>query len=162
MSKLLLAKEAAEKALTAEMNRTESRLRDAWKFTAGIIVVIGFQMRDIKSLVESPSPWVKILCCLSLAVLSGSLTLAFQGLQVKGYGHYPRGQKLWESLKPETISADSAEEGLVQMLLQTREQNAKLNDAKTRVLCWCGWLFFSGLLLVAGTQLLDAFENWTE
>jgi len=104
---------------------------------------------------------VKVLCCLSLAVLGIALFLAVQALQTNGSGHYPRGQKLWETLKPETVSEAAAAEALVQMLLQTREQNARLNDATTRRLKWCGWLFLAGALLVAGTQLLDAFENWT-
>jgi len=161
MGKILIAKDAAEKALAAELSRTESLARDAWKFGAGIILVFGFQLRDIKSLVESPSLWVKILCCLSLAGLAVSLFLAFHSLQAKGYGHYPRGNKLWENLKPENISVAEAEEALVQMLLQTREQNARLNDARSRVLRGCGWLFLAGFLLAAASQVLDAFENWT-
>jgi hypothetical protein len=118
-------------------------------------------LRDVRSLVESPSPWVKILSCVSLAVLGVCLFLACHALQGRGYGQYPRGNKLWENLKPESVTEETAEEALVQMLLQTREQNARLNDAKNRVLRWCGWLFLAGVLLVAGSQLLDAFENWT-
>jgi hypothetical protein len=45
------------------------------------------------------------------------------------------------------------------MLLETREQNARLNDAKVKSLFWCGWLLFVGFLLVAGSQLLDAFVD---
>jgi hypothetical protein len=161
MGKILIAKDAAEKALTAELARTDSLTQAAWKFAAGIIVVLGFQLRDVRTLVESPSPWVKILCCMALGILGVALFLAFRSLRAKGHGHYPRGNKLWENLKPESVSEEEAQEALVQMLLQTREQNARLNDATTRVLNWCGWLFLSGILLAAGCQLLDAFENWT-
>ncbi|HEX4350846.1 MAG TPA: hypothetical protein VH251_10680 [Verrucomicrobiae bacterium] len=161
MGKILIAKDAAEKALAAELARTDTLARAAWKFAAGIIVVLGFQLRDIRTLVESPSLWVKVLCCLSLGILGVALILAFQGLQGKGHGHYPRGNKLWENLKPESVSEEAAQEALVQMLLQTREQSARLNDAASRVSNWCGWLFLTGVLLSAGCQLLDAFENWT-
>jgi hypothetical protein len=161
MGKILIAKDAAEKALAAELLRTESLAGMAWKIAAGIIVVFGFQLRDVRTLVESPSLWVKVLCCLSLGILGVALILAFQCLQAKGHGHYPRGNKLWENLKPENISEEAAQEALVQMLLQTREQNARLNDAASRVSNWCRWLFLAGVLLAAGCQLLDAFENWT-
>jgi hypothetical protein len=161
MGKILIIKDAAEKALAAELVRTDSLARGAWKFVAGITVVLGFQLREIKAMVESPSPWVKILCCCSLVVLSTSLLLAFCALQRKGDGQYPRGNRLWENLKPDSVSDEAAEEALVQMLLQTREQNARLNDLRNRFLCWCGWLFLTGLLLVAGSQTLEAFEDWT-
>lgn len=161
MSKIVLAKDAAEKALAIELGRTDSLGRTAWMFAGANLVALGFQLRDVRALVESPSPPVKILCCLSLAILGASLLLACQCGLVRGYSQYPRGQKLWESLKPESVSADAAEEAVVQMLLQTREHNARLNDVKTRVLGWCGWLFATGSLLVAGSQLLDAFESWT-
>ncbi len=82
-------------------------------------------------------------------------------MRVKGYADYPRGNKLWDNLKPENVSEDVAQEALVQMLLQTREQNARLNDAKINSLFWCVWLLFVGFLLVAGSQLLDAFVNTT-
>ena len=161
MSKLLIAKEAAERALTVEWGRKESQLRDAWKFAAGIIVALGFQLRDVKSLVESPSPYVKILCCLSFVVLSAALLVVFACLQSNGYSHYPRGQKLWDSLKPENVSETEAEEAVLLMMLQTREQNAKSNDARGRGLRWAGWLFPAGVLLVVATQLLEAYFDWT-
>lgn len=161
MTKILIAKDAAEKALVAEFERTESLGREAWKMALGIIVVLGFQLQDIRTLAESPSSWVKILVGLSLAVLSAGFLLVMQSLRTKGYGQYPRGNKLWETLKPEGVSEEAAEEALVQMLLQTREQNARLNDAKSRLLNWCGWLLLAGVLLVVGSQVLDAFENWT-
>jgi hypothetical protein len=161
MSKVLLAKDAAEQALGAELARTESRVRDAWRYAVGIVVVLGFQVRDLKGLVESPSPWVKLLVFFSLGVLGAALLLACRALHVGGHEHYPRGQKLWETLKPETVSEAAAEEALVLMLLQTREHNAKLNDVKTRALFWCGWLFWAGAVLVAASQLLGAFADWT-
>jgi hypothetical protein len=120
MSKVRIARDAAEQALTAELSRTESRVRDAWRYAVGIIVVLGFQVRDLKGLVESPSPWVKLLVFLSLGVLGAALLLACRALQVGDYSHYPRGQKLWETIKPETVSEAAAEEALVLMLLQTR------------------------------------------
>ena len=159
MSKILIVREAAEKAIRAESDRTVHLLRKAERFAAGIIIVMGFQLLDIKTLLESPSPWVKISCYLSLAVLSLSLFFAFRGMRVKGYADYPRGNKLWDNLKPENVSEDAAQEALVQMLLQTREQNARLNDAKVNSLFWCGWLLFAGFLLVASSQLLDALVD---
>jgi hypothetical protein len=161
MPKLLIAKAAAEKALAVEFGRSESHVRDAWRFAAAIIVSLGFQLRDVKSLVESPSPWVKIVCCLSLVALGAALTMIIFCLQSNGYGHYPRGQKLWESLKPGNVSETEAEEAMLLMILQTREQNAKVNDANNRILRWAGWLFLAGVLLVVATQLLEAFFDWT-
>jgi len=159
MSKISIVKEAAEKAIQAESDRTVQLLRKAERLAAGIIIVTGFQLLDIKTLLESSSPGVKISGYLSLAALSLSLFFAFCGMRVKGYADYPRGNKLWDNLKPENVSEDAAQEALVQMLLQTREQNARLNDAKITSLSWCGWLLFMGFLLVAGSQLLDAFVD---
>lgn len=159
MSKLSIAKDATEKAMSAEISRTEYLLREGGKLAAGIVVVMGFQLLDAKALLESSSFWAKISCYLSLAVLSLSLLLAFYSQQAKDYANYPRGNTLWDNLKPENVSEENAEEALVQMLLKTREQNARLNDAKTRVLYWCRWLLFIGVLLLVGSQLLDAFTN---
>lgn len=159
MSKLSIVKDAAGKAMLAELNRTEVLLRDAGKLAAGSVVVMGFQLLDAKALLESSSPWAKIFCYFSLAVLSVSLLLAFCGQQVKGYANYPRGNTLWDNLKPENVSAENADEALVQMLLTTREQNGRLNDAKNRVLCWCRWMLFLGILMLVGSQLFDALAN---
>jgi hypothetical protein len=159
MSKILMAKDAAEKAMLAESNRTESLLREARSFAAGIVVVLGFQLLDLKPLVYSSSPWAKISGGLCLAALSLSLFFAFCSLRVAGYSNYPRGGLLWDNLKPEDVTEAAAEESLVQMLLKTREQNARLNDAKIRALYWCRWLLFSGIFLVAASQLLDAAAN---
>lgn len=159
MSKILIAKDAAEKAMLAELNRTETLLRDGGILAAGTVIVLGFQLLDLRALLESASSWAKMSGGLSLAVLSLSLFLAFCSLQVKGYANYPRGGMLWDNLKPENVSEEAAEESLVQMLLKTREQNARLNDAKVRVLYWCRWLLFAGILLVVGSQLLDALAN---
>ncbi|HTV40392.1 MAG TPA: hypothetical protein VMF08_07445 [Candidatus Sulfotelmatobacter sp.] len=157
MSKILIAKDAAEKAMVAETSRMESLLREAGKLVAGIIIVLGFQLLDAKTLLESTSPWVKILCYASLAALSVSLLFAMTGLRTTGHSNYPRGNKLWDNLKPDTITEEAAEEAIVQMLLKTREQNAILNDVKARWLFWCGRLFVTGVLLVIGSQLLDAY-----
>jgi hypothetical protein len=159
MSKLSLVKDAAEKATATELNRAEALLREAGKLAVGIVVVMGFQLLDAKALMESASPWAKKTCWLSLIFLGVSLLLAFYSQQVKGYANYPRGNVLWDTLKPENVTAETAEEALVQMLLKTREQNARLNDAKAQVLYWCRWLLFAGILLLAGSQLLDAFAN---
>ncbi|MGD1087542.1 MAG: hypothetical protein ABR955_02305 [Verrucomicrobiota bacterium] len=159
MSKILIVKEAAEKAIAAESDRTVHLLRQAGMFAAGIIILTGFQLLDANTLLESSSQWVKILCCLSLAILGLSLFFAFLAIRLNGYADYPRGNKLWDNLKPENVSEDAAQEALVQMLLKTREQNAQLNDAKVNSLFWCGWLLFVGFLLGAGGQLLDAFLN---
>src|SRR5271170_278265 len=159
MSKVSIVKEAAEKAIAAESDRTVHLLRTAEKFAAGIIIVTGFQLLAANTLLESSSPWVKILYYLSLAVLSLSLFFAIYGMRVKGYADYPRGNKLWDNLKPENVSEDAAQEALVQMLLKTREQNTLLNDAKINSLFWCGWLLFAGFLLVVVSQLSDALVN---
>jgi hypothetical protein len=159
MSKLSIIKDAAEKATAAELNRTESLLREAGKLAAGIVVGIGFQLLDAKALMESSSPWAKKNCYLSLIFLSVSLLLAFYSQQFKSYTNYPRGNALWDTLKPENVSAETAEEALVQMLLKTREQNARLNDSRARILYWGRWLLFIGIVLLVASQLLDAFGN---
>jgi len=159
MSKISIVKEAAEKAIAAESDRTAHLLRKADTLAAGTIIVTGFQLMDANNVLGSSSHWTDILYYLSLAVLSAALFFAFRGMQVKGYAGYPRGKKLWDTLKPENISEDAAQEALVQMLLETREQNARLNDAKIKSLFWCGWLLFAGFLLVAASQLLNPILN---
>ena len=159
MSKISIVKEAAEKAIVAESDRTAQLLRKADMLAAGTIVVTGFQLMDANNALGSSSHWTDILYYLSLAVLSAALFFAFRGMQVKGYAGYPRGKKLWDTLKPENVSEDAAQEALVQMLLDTREQNARLNDAKIKSLFWCGWLLFAGFLLVAASQLLNPILN---
>ena len=159
MSKISIVKEAAEKAITAESDRTAQLLRKADMLAAGTIVVTGFQLMDANNVLGSSSHWTDILYYLSLAVLSAALFFAFRGMQAKGYAGYPRGKKLWDTLKPENVSEDAAQEALVQMLLDTREQNARLNDAKIKSLFWCGWLLFAGFLLVVASQLLNPILN---
>jgi len=159
MSKISIVKEVAEKAITAEADRTVHLLRKADTFAAGTIIVTGFQLLNANNLLGSSSQWANLLYYLSLAVLSVSLFFAFHGMRIKGYAAYPRGNKLWDNLKPENVSEEAAQEALVQMLLQSREQNARLNDAKVNSLFWCGWLLFAGFLLVAGSQLLNAILN---
>jgi len=159
MNKIIIVKEVAEKAIAAESDRTAQLLRKADTLAAGIIIVTGFQLLSANNLLGSSAPWANIAYYLSLGVLSVSLFFAFCGMRVKGYAGYPRGNKLWETLKPESVSDDAAQEALVHMLLETREQNARLNDAKVKSLLWCGWLFFVGFLLVAGSQLLNAVLN---
>jgi hypothetical protein len=159
MSKVAIIKDAAEKAMAAERDRTGQLIGRAEKFIVGIIIVTGFQLWNAAILLESSSQWVKDLCCLALAVLSLSLVFGFCSLRLKGYAGYPRGDKLWENLKSEDVSEDAAEQAIIQLLLKTREQNAKLNDAKVGSLFWCGWLFFAGFVLVVSSYLLDAFAN---
>ena len=159
MSKIAIVKEAAEKAMAAENERAHHLSGKAEKLVAGIIVVTGFQLLDTPTLLESSSPWVKILCCLALAVLSLSLLFGLSGMRLKNYEGYPRGDKLWENLKSEEVSEDAAGQAILQSLLKAREQNARVNDAKVNSLFWCGWLFFAGFLSVAGSQLLSAFAN---
>jgi len=156
MSKIAIVQAAAEKTIAAESARTGQLLRRAEKLAAGIIIVTGFQLLDAKSLLESSAELARISGYLSLGVLSVALFFAICAMCVKGYADYPRGNKLWDNLKPEQVSEDAAQEALVQLLLQSREQNALLNDAKAASLFWCAWLFFAGCLLVAGSQLLDA------
>ena len=159
MNKISIIKEAAEKAGAAESDRTARLLRKADTLAAGIIIVTGFQLLEANNLLGSSSPWTNILYYLSLAVLGFSLFFAFCGMRIQGYAGYPRGSKLWDALKPENVSEDAAQEAIVQMLLETREQNARLNDAKIKSLFWCGWRLFAGFLLVAGSQLLNAILN---
>jgi len=159
MNKISIIKEAAEKAIAAESDRTAHLLRKADTLAAGIIIVTGFQLLEANNLLGSSSQWTNMIYYLSLAVLGISLFFAFCGMGVKGYAGYPRGNKLWDTLKPENVSEDAAQEAIVKMLLETREQNARLNDVKVKSLFWCGWLLFAGFLLVAGSQLLNAILN---
>jgi uncharacterized membrane protein YgdD (TMEM256/DUF423 family) len=159
MSKIAIVKEAAEKALAAETDRTAQLHARAEKFVAGIIIVIGFQLFNIMALLESSSPWVKISGGLSLGALSLALFFGFGSLRLKGYAGYPRGDKLWENLKAEEVSEEAAALAVIQLLLKNREQNAKLNDAKTGWLAWCGWLFFAGVLLVVASLVLYALAS---
>lgn len=162
MNKVTIVKEAAEKAMTAECDRTKHLLGRAEKFIAGTIIVTGFQLSNAAILLESSSQWVKDLCYLALAALGLSLLFGFCSLRLKGYAGYPRGDKLWENLKADDVSEDAAEQAIIQLLLKTREQNAKLNDSKVGSLFWCGWLFFAGFLLVVSSYLLGALANQTD
>ncbi len=159
MSKISIVKEAAEKAIATEQERTGLLLRKAYMLAAGAIIITGFQLLDSNNLLGYSTMWSNILYCLPPAVLSFALFFAFRGMQLTGYTGYPRGNKLWDALKPENVTGDAAQEALVQMFLDTREQNARLNDAKAKCLSWSGWLLFTGFLLVAGSQLLIPFLN---
>ena len=154
MNKISIIKEAAEKASSEENKRAEQLVCRAEKFTAGIIIVAGFQLLSAANVLGSGSPWAEGLCYLALTTLGLSLFLGFYSMRLKGYADYPRGDKLWETLKPENVSPDAAEEAIIQLLLKNREQNAKLNDSTAHSLSWCGWLLFAGFLLVAVSQLL--------
>lgn len=154
MSKISIIKEAVEKAMAAETGRTIRLDGRAEKFTGGTIVVTGFQLLSAPNVLGSGSPWAEGSCYLALAVLGLALFFGFYSLRLKDYADYPRGDKLWETLKPENVSPDAAEEAIIQLLLRNREQNAKLNDAKARSLSRCGWLLFAGFLLAATSQLL--------
>src|SRR5450756_855248 len=159
MSKITIVKEAAEKALAIEGDRTRQLIGRAEKFVAGAAIVTGYQMTDLAQLLASSSLWAKVSCHLALGALGLSLFFGFYNLRLKGYAGYPRGDTLWETLKTENVSEDAAELAVIQLLLKTREQGAKLNDAKARSLAWCGWLLFAGILLVIGSHLLDALAN---
>jgi hypothetical protein len=154
VSKISLIKETAEKAMVAENERTGRLSGRAEKLTAGTIVVMGFELLSAANLMGSGSRWAEWACYLALAVLALSLFFGFGAIRFEGYANYPRGDKLWETLKPDNVSEDTAEEAIIQMLLRSREQNAKLNDAKARSLSRCGGLLFAGFLLAAVSQLL--------
>jgi len=154
VNKILLIRELAEKAMAAETVRADRLCGRAEKWTAGIIVVTGFQLVCAPNVLGSGSYWAEGAFYLALAALALSLPLGFQAMRSKGYADYPRGDKLWETLKPDNVSPDAAEEAIIQMLLKNREQNAKLNDAKDRSLSQCAWLLFAGFLLVIISQLL--------
>lgn len=153
MNKISIIRDAAEKAMAAETDRTKQLLGRAEKSAAAIIAVTAFQLVNIRTFLEF-SFRVKMSCYLSLAALCLSLFFAFLSLRLKGYARYPRGDKLWENLMPENVSDDGAEQEVIHLLLKTREQNARMNDAKLRWLFWCGALFFVGFLLVIVSRLL--------
>jgi hypothetical protein len=156
MNKISTVMETAEKAMAAETDRTKQLLGRAEKFATGIVIVAGFQLWNLTGMLDPSSRWISDLCYLSLGVLSLSLPLALYSMRLKGYAGYPRGDKLWETLKSENVSDDDAGQAVIQLLLKNREQNAKLNDAKLRLLFWCGWLFFVGFVLVIISRLLAA------
>jgi hypothetical protein len=156
MNKISIIRETAEKAMAAETDRAKQLLGRAEKFTAGIVIVAGFQLWNLTGMLDPSSRWISDLCYLSLGVLSLSLLLAFYGMRLKGYAGYPRGDKLWETLKSENVSDGDTEQAVIQLLLKNRELNAKLNDAKMRLLFWCGVLFLVGFLLVIISRLLAA------
>ena len=159
MSKISIVKEAAEKAMTAEGDRANQLAGRGEKLLAGIIIATGFQLLDTPTLLDASSSPVKVTCCLSLAALALAALLGFWSLRPAGYAGYPRGEKLWETLKTEDVSEEAASQAVVQLLLKNREQNAKLNDAKASSVFWCGWLLFAGIILVVASHLLDALAN---
>ncbi|MGA9777165.1 MAG: hypothetical protein ACLPRE_01520 [Limisphaerales bacterium] len=159
MNKISIILETAEKAMTAETDRAEQLLARAEKLAAGIVIVIGFQLWNLTGMLDPSSRWVNGSCYLSLGALSLSLLFAFYSMGLKGYAGYPRGDKLWETLKSENVSDADAEQAVIQLLLRNREQNARLNDAKMGLLFWCGSLFFVGFLLVIISHLLAALAN---
>lgn len=156
MNKISIIMETAEKAMAAEADRAGQLLGRAEKFAAGIVIVTGFQLWNLTGMLDPSSRWASDSCYLSLAVLSLSLVFAVYCLRLKGYAGYPRGDKLWETLKAENVSDGDAEQAIIQLLLKSREQNARLNDAKMGLLFWCGVLFVVGFLLVIISRLLAA------
>jgi hypothetical protein len=159
MNKILIIKETAEKAVAAETDRAKQLFGRAEKLAAGIVIVTGFQLWNVTGMLDPSSRWVNDLCYLSLGVLNLSWLFTFYSMRLKGYAVYPRGDKLWETLKSEKVSDNDAEQAIIQLLLKNREQNARLNDAKMRLLFWCGSLFFVGFLLVIISRLLAALAN---
>ena len=143
-------------AIAAENDRTRLLLARAEKYSAATIILTGFQLLGANYMLACASPWIRGACYLSLAVLGGALFGAVWGAKVQGYAGYPRGARLWENLKSADVSAEAAEEAVIQMLLKTREQNALLNDAKAGWLAGSGWLLFAGVLLIIGSHLLAA------
>src|ERR1700733_6751691 len=123
MNKITVVKETAEKAMAAECDRTKQLIGRAEKFIAGIIIVTGFQLLDLPTLLETSSQWVKGSCYLSLAVLGLALFFGFCSLRLKKHAGYPRGDKLWENLKSAEVSDDAAEQAVIQLLLKAREQD---------------------------------------
>jgi hypothetical protein len=158
MNKISIIKEAAEKASSEENKRAEQLVCRAEKLVTSIIIITAFQLFNVRNLLESPSSWTKAICYSSLPILSLSLFLGLYGTKLKGHTAYPRGDQLLENLTPHDVSQDAAEKAIIQLLLKTREQNAKLNDAKVRLLSWCRWLFFAGFLLVVAGRFLAALE----
>ena len=132
MSKISIVKEVAETAIKAESERIVHLLRKAELYAAGIIIVTGFQLLDVKTLLESSSQWVKILCYASLGVLGLALFFAFRGMRLKGHADYPRGNKLWANLKPDDITEEAAQEALVQMLLETQGTERALERCQSQ------------------------------
>jgi hypothetical protein len=156
MNKISIIKEAAEKASSEENNRAEQLVSRAEKLVMSIIIITAFQLFNVRNLLESPSPWTKAICYSSLPILSLSFFLGLYGTKLKGHTAYPRGDQLWENLTPDDVSQDAADKAIIQLLLKTREQNAKLNDANLRLLSWCRWLLFAGFLLVVMGRFLAA------
>ena len=99
MNKISIIMETAEKAMAAEADRAGQLLGRAEKFAAGIVIVTGFQLWNLTGMLDPSSRWASDSCYLSLAVLSLSLVFAVYCLRLKGYAGYPRGDKLWETLK---------------------------------------------------------------
>lgn len=154
MNKISIIKEAAEKAMIAETDRAKLLSDRAEKFTAGIILIAGFQLLSAANVLGSGSSWAEGSYYLALTTLGLSLFFGFYSMQFKGYADYPREDKLWETLAPENVSQDAAEEAIILLLLKNREQNAKLNDNRASLLSRCRWLLFAAFLLVAISQLL--------
>jgi len=159
MNKISIIMETAEKAMAAEADRAGQLLARAEKFAAGIVIVTGFQLWNMTNILDPSSRWASDSCYLSLGALSLSLLFAFYGMRLKGYASYPRGDKLWETLKSDKVSDDDTEQAILQLLLKNREQNARVNDAKMSLLFWCGSLFLVGFLLVIISRLLAALAN---
>ncbi|HTR43306.1 MAG TPA: hypothetical protein VMH87_16970 [Pseudomonadales bacterium] len=159
MNKISLIREAAEKAAYEENIRAKELICRAEKLLIGVILVAAFHLLNVPELLESSSPWTKPLCYLALGFLSLSMFLGLYGARLKTYTAYPRGDKLWDNLKPDEVSRETAEQAIIQLLLKAREQNAKLSDAKEKVLSVCRWLFFAGFLLVVTGRLLAGLAN---
>ena len=159
MNKIEIIKDAAEKAMAAEATRTEKLLGRAERLIAANVVVMGFHLLNLNNFM-GPSLPVKITACAALAVLALALLFGFCALRLKGYTDYPRGDILWDGVKAETVTDETAAQAVIQLFLKTREQNARLNDTKTRLLVLCGWLFFAGLLLAAASHFIAVNTVW--
>lgn len=152
MSKLSVIKDAAEKAFEAESGRREGQVAKAEKFVAGTAAIMSLQVFESKQLLKEDK--FKLLVLISLIFLALAFLFAFLSMRVKGFVGFSRGSELPDLLKDEDANEETAEQEITNMLLQAREQNARLNDKNADLLRTSGWFILAGFVVVVATQLL--------
>jgi hypothetical protein len=160
MGKIEIIVRESEKSFLMEQTRKRTLTERADKFIGAAAVIVGFQLTQISNLALSGNRrqilhgWFSIGALVALAF---SVLLTMLSMRVQEYHSYPRGTKLIDELKDESITEDVAEIKIARMYLSAHDINAQINDERARLLSVGGILLVVGLGLAAVSYLITKF-----
>lgn len=144
----------AHKAFDVEFERTKYIFSKAEKFMAGVVAIIGYHLIDIEKFINSDYIIIKIASWSALAFLITALLLALMAMQARKYKSFPAGRSLYEMTKDKEIpNEDVASEMIIVLLLDMREDNARINDQLSNLILWSGIFLVVGFMLVVVSRL---------